>query len=115
MRKINLSKSVAAIVLVWTMIMMPLAAIGQTRIVAPKNKYKVSDDVKLGQDWSLSKSLFLTMPKRRAMCSASATASPPRFRRSFSIPNLHTRFKSSTPATSTPSRCPADRCSSIAE
>ncbi len=50
MRKINLSKSVAAIALVWTMIMMPLAAIGQTRIVAPKNKYKVQDDIKLGQD-----------------------------------------------------------------
>jgi hypothetical protein len=29
--------------------LMPLAAIAQTRITAPSNKYKVSDDVKLGQ------------------------------------------------------------------
>lgn len=50
MKKINLSKSFAAVALVWTMVVMPLAAIGQTRIVAPKNKYKVQDDVKLGRD-----------------------------------------------------------------
>jgi hypothetical protein len=29
--------------------LLPLAATGQTRIVAPKNKYKVSDDVQVGQ------------------------------------------------------------------
>ncbi len=49
MRKFNLSKNFAAIVLVWTMIMMPLAAIGQTRIVAPKNKYSIQDDIKVGR------------------------------------------------------------------
>ncbi len=50
MRKFNLSRNLAAIVLLWTTVMMPLAAFGQTRIVAPKNKYKVQDDVKLGRD-----------------------------------------------------------------
>ena len=50
MRKHNLGKNLAAIVLLWTMAMMPLAAFGQTRVVAPKNKYKVQDDIKLGRD-----------------------------------------------------------------
>ena len=31
------------------LIVMPLAALGQTRITAPKNKYKISDDVQAGQ------------------------------------------------------------------
>ena len=35
--------------LVWTFCALPIATLGQTtRIVAPKNKYKVSDDIKLG-------------------------------------------------------------------
>ncbi|MCY7375780.1 MAG: M48 family metallopeptidase [Pyrinomonadaceae bacterium] len=50
MRKIILGKHLAAVALVWTMVMMPLAAIGQTRISMPKNKYKVQDDVKAGRD-----------------------------------------------------------------
>lgn len=50
MRKINYSRHLAAVALVWTLVMMPLAAFGQTRVVAPKNKYKVQDDVKLGRD-----------------------------------------------------------------
>lgn len=52
MKKYNLSKSLAAMALAWTMLILPLAAIGQTRIVAPKNKYKPQDDVKLGRDYS---------------------------------------------------------------
>lgn len=52
MRKYNLGKNLAAMALAWTMLMLPLAAIGQTRIVAPKNKYKTQDDVKLGRDYS---------------------------------------------------------------
>ncbi len=50
MRKINLSKNFAVFVLMWTMIAMPLAAFGQTRVTMPKNKYKIQDDVKLGRD-----------------------------------------------------------------
>ena len=38
--------------LVWAMLIMPLAAFGQTRVTMPKNKYKVQDDVKLGRDAS---------------------------------------------------------------
>ena len=35
--------------LVWTLGILPIATLGQTtRIVAPKNKYKLSDDIKLG-------------------------------------------------------------------
>ena len=52
MRKYNLGKNLAAMALAWTMLILPLAAIGQTRIVAPKNKYKPQDDVKLGRDYS---------------------------------------------------------------
>jgi Zn-dependent protease with chaperone function len=44
-----IKSSVIATVLVWTMSVMPLVAIGQTRIVAPKNKYSVQDDIKLGR------------------------------------------------------------------
>jgi len=52
MRKINLGKSFAAFALMWTIIVTPLAAFGQTRITMPKNKYKVQDDVKIGQQAS---------------------------------------------------------------
>ncbi len=36
----------------WTMLVLPLAAFGQTRVTLPKNKYKVQDDVKIGQQAS---------------------------------------------------------------
>ncbi|MDQ3180640.1 MAG: M48 family metalloprotease [Acidobacteriota bacterium] len=52
MRKYNLGKNLAVVALAWTMLVMPLATIGQTRVVAPKNKYKVQDDVKLGREYS---------------------------------------------------------------
>lgn len=44
-----IKSSVVSAVLVWTMAVLPLVTVGQTRIVAPKNKYKVQDDIKLGQ------------------------------------------------------------------
>ncbi len=55
MRKFNLGKNVAVIVLVWTMLMMPMAATfsAQTRIKVPKNKYKVQDDAKIGREASV--------------------------------------------------------------
>ncbi|MDQ6787285.1 MAG: M48 family metallopeptidase [Acidobacteriota bacterium] len=52
MRKFNFGKTLMATVLAWTLLMMPLLAIGQTRIVMPKNKYKIQEDVKLGQQAS---------------------------------------------------------------
>ena len=50
MRKYNISKGLTAFVLAWTMFVLPIAVIGQTRVSMPKNKYKVQDDVKLGND-----------------------------------------------------------------
>ena len=50
MKKHNLSKNITAAMLAWAMLIMPLAAFGQTRIVAPKNKYKVQDDIKVGRE-----------------------------------------------------------------
>jgi len=52
MKKFNLGKNLAAVLMVWTLLVAPLAAIGQTRVTMPKNKYKVQDDVKLGQQAS---------------------------------------------------------------
>jgi predicted Zn-dependent protease len=49
MKRFDLGKSLTASALVWTMLMMPLLAFGQTRISMSKNKYKIQDDVKLGQ------------------------------------------------------------------
>ncbi|MGI9036970.1 MAG: M48 family metalloprotease [Pyrinomonadaceae bacterium] len=52
MRKLSLNKygkSLTAATLLWAIFALPLAAFGQTRIVAPKNKYSVQEDVKLGQ------------------------------------------------------------------
>ncbi|MBV8859746.1 MAG: M48 family metalloprotease [Acidobacteria bacterium] len=45
----NSSKGLSALLLACAMFLMPLAALGQTRITMPNNKYSVSDDVKLGQ------------------------------------------------------------------
>ncbi len=50
MKKYNLSKNITAMMLAWAMLVVPLAAFGQTRIVAPKNKYKVQDDIKIGRE-----------------------------------------------------------------
>ncbi|MDT5269762.1 MAG: hypothetical protein QOH49_1948 [Acidobacteriota bacterium] len=45
----NRSRGLSALVLTAAMFVMPLAALGQTPVSAPKNKYKVSDDVQAGQ------------------------------------------------------------------
>jgi len=50
MKKINLSKNFAALAIMWTLLIAPFAAFGQTRISMPRNKYKVQDDVKAGRD-----------------------------------------------------------------
>lgn len=46
----NMSRYLVTTALLWAMLITPFAAFGQTRIVAPKNKYKVQDDVRLGRD-----------------------------------------------------------------
>jgi Zn-dependent protease with chaperone function len=43
------SRRLSAGLLALALLVMPLTAFGQTRIVAPKNKYKLSDDVQAGQ------------------------------------------------------------------
>jgi Zn-dependent protease with chaperone function len=45
----NSSRGIPALALAFAMFLMPLAALGQTRIQMPKNKYSVSDDVRVGQ------------------------------------------------------------------
>ncbi|HSK74468.1 MAG TPA: M48 family metallopeptidase [Pyrinomonadaceae bacterium] len=50
MRKYNLGKHFAAFALIWSMFMLPIAVMGQTRIQMSKNKYSVQDDVKLGRE-----------------------------------------------------------------
>jgi Zn-dependent protease with chaperone function len=52
MKRIYSGRNLAAFVLIWTMLATPFALIAQTQIKAPKNKYKVQDDVKLGRDYS---------------------------------------------------------------
>jgi Zn-dependent protease with chaperone function len=50
MKKYNLSKNITAMMLAWAMVIMPMAAFGQTRISMPKNKYKIQDDVRIGRE-----------------------------------------------------------------
>jgi Zn-dependent protease with chaperone function len=49
MKKTNGLNKIASAFLALTIFVMPLATFGQTRIVTPKNKYKITDDIKLGQ------------------------------------------------------------------
>ncbi len=53
MKRFYLNRNFAALVLVFTMLAMPFAAIAQTQVKAPKNKYKVQDDVKAGREYSV--------------------------------------------------------------
>src|ERR1700755_1138845 len=46
----NRSKGFSALLLAFAMFVMPLLALGQTRIEMPKNKYSVSQDVQLGRE-----------------------------------------------------------------
>ncbi|QQS40058.1 MAG: M48 family metalloprotease [Acidobacteriota bacterium] len=52
MRKIQKSRFAASAMLVWVLLLAPMAALAQTEIKMPKNKYKVEDDVKLGNEVS---------------------------------------------------------------
>jgi beta-barrel assembly-enhancing protease len=52
MNKLLLGKRIAAMSLAAAMLLTPIASFAQTQIKAPKNKYKVQDDVKLGMQAS---------------------------------------------------------------
>ena len=49
MKKYNFGKNLTALLMAWTMFVLPVAVIGQTRISMPKNKYKVQEDVQIGR------------------------------------------------------------------
>jgi Zn-dependent protease with chaperone function len=53
MKSYKVSTSLTAAFLAFALLLTPLAAMAQTRIAIPKNKYKVQDDVKAGQQASL--------------------------------------------------------------
>ncbi|MEP7148106.1 MAG: M48 family metallopeptidase [Acidobacteriota bacterium] len=52
MKRRNYTRAVTSALMMWSLTLLPLAAIAQTRITMPKNKYQVQDDVKLGRDAS---------------------------------------------------------------
>ena len=52
MKKGHFAKTFAVFVLMWSLVVLPPAMIAQTAVKMPKNKYKVQDDVKLGQQAS---------------------------------------------------------------
>lgn len=56
-------RRLSVLVLAFAILAMPLAALAQTQIVAPKNKYSTSDDVKLGQQ--AAQQVYQQMPVLR--------------------------------------------------
>ena len=49
--KLMRNRAVAALVF-WSLVVLPMAAVAQTAVRMPRNKYKVQDDIKLGADAS---------------------------------------------------------------
>ena len=52
MKRRNYTKAVTSALMMWSLVILPVAALAQTRVTMPRNKYKVQDDVKLGRDAS---------------------------------------------------------------
>ncbi|HSI88473.1 MAG TPA: M48 family metallopeptidase, partial [Pyrinomonadaceae bacterium] len=50
MKRHHLIKSAVSAAMVWAMAMLPIAAMAQTRLSMPNNRYSVQDDVKLGRE-----------------------------------------------------------------
>jgi Zn-dependent protease with chaperone function len=50
MKKFMIAKQLTVSALIFTLWILPMAASSQTRVDMPKNKYKVQDDIKLGND-----------------------------------------------------------------
>ena len=99
MKRLYSGRNFAAVVLVWTMLVTPLALVAQTRVKAPKNKYKVQDDVKLGRDYSAQverefpilrdadSTAYLESVGRKLVSSIPAEFQQPAFQYSFKIVN----------------------------
>src|SRR5215213_8730517 len=91
------SRGLSALMLAAAMLVMPLAALGQTRIEMPKNKYRVSDDVQAGQQ--AAQQVYQQMPilrdnvvdsyveaiGRRLVAAIPAEYQQPSFRYSFDV------------------------------
>ena len=101
------STRMLATLMALAVLLAPLAAVGQTRIEAPKNKYSTSDDVKAGQQAAQQTSQF-TVTLIPSVIGSSQLS-----RRSFSTRSSVTHSTWLMRATSTPSLCRAARCSSI--
>ncbi len=52
MKKYSIRRQFTVAFALWAMLLLPLSAIAQTSVKMPKNKYKVQDDVKIGNDAS---------------------------------------------------------------
>jgi Zn-dependent protease with chaperone function len=52
MKQYRFRRQISVAFMLWAVLLLPLSAIAQTRVTMPKNKYKVQDDVKLGNDAS---------------------------------------------------------------
>ena len=99
MKKLYSGRNFAAFVLVWTILVTPFAALAQTQVKAPKNKYKVQDDVKLGRDYSAQverefpilrdtdSTAYLESVGRRLVSNIPAEFQQPAFQYSFKIVN----------------------------
>jgi predicted Zn-dependent protease len=99
MKKFSLSRNLTSVVLVWTMLMMPLAAAAQTNVKMPKNKYKVSEDVKIGREASVEvekqfpilneteATRYVESVGRRLVAAIPAQYQQPEFRYTFKIVN----------------------------
>lgn len=99
MKKVYLSRKLAAIGLVLTMLTMPFASMAQTQVKAPKNKYKVQDDVKAGREYSAQvekefpilkdteSTAYIESVGRRLVNSIPSEFQQPAFQYSFKIVN----------------------------
>ena len=93
------SKGLSALLLAFAMFLMPLAALGQTRIEMPKNKYSVSQDVQVGRE--AAQQVYQQMPilrdsavdnyvesvGRRLVAAIPPEYQHPEFRYSFDVVN----------------------------
>ena len=93
----NRSRGLSALALAFAMFVMPLAALAQTRVEMPKNKYNVSEDVRAGQQ--AAQQVYQQMPilrdsyvdgyvesvGRRLVAAIPSEFNQPAFRYSFDV------------------------------
>jgi len=96
MRFLHSARTASSALLIWAILIAPLAAFGQTEIKMPKNKYKIEDDIKIGNEYSQKvENEFPMIPDRASteyledVGSRLVAAIP----REFSHPEFQYRFK----------------------